>query len=218
MYPLTDLHEERLERVVSVLRGSGARRVLDLGCGVGLLLQRLVGEPQFTEIVGLESSPEALAEGRLALADALRADDNRLTLLQGSYTEQNERLCGYDAAAMVETIEHVEPGELSNVEQAVFGQYRPGSLFMTTPNSEYNPLFGLAPNQFREEGHRFEWSRARFRRWASGVAQRNGYRVRFGGIGEAHPELGQPSQTALFSLVSSGHWDSLPAHETRQSQ
>lgn len=197
MYPLTDLHEERLERVTSVLLASGARRVLDLGCGVGLLLQRLLEEDQFIELVGLEYSPQALAESRQALAGHLD-DGQRLTLLQGSFTDKNEQLAGYDAAAMVETIEHIEPGQLGNAEQAVFGQYRPATVFVTTPNVEYNPLFGLLPGEFREQDHRFEWSRPKFRKWAHGVAQRNGYRVRFGGIGETHDELGQPTQTALF--------------------
>lgn len=198
MYELTDLHETRLTRVTDVLRATGAKRVLDLGCGVGLLLQCLLRETQFSELVGLEQCPDALAECRGTLA-SMPESAGRLTLLQGSYAESQPMLKGYDAAVMIETIEHIEPGQLTNVERTVFGELCPGVLFITTPNADFNPLYGLSPGQFRETDHKFEWSRRRFRRWASGAAERNGYQVRFGGIGEQHETLGQPTQTALFT-------------------
>ncbi len=201
MTQMTGLHEERLEKAVSVLRATGASRILDLGCGSGMLLYRLLREAQFTEVIGLERSAVSLAQARVMLDTHLKAEHPRLSLLQGSYTVCNPRLAGFDAAAMVETIEHVPPGQLSTVERAVFSQYCPRHIYMTTPNSEYNPLLGLYAGEFREEDHQFEWCRARFRRWATGVAQRNGYRVVFSGIGEAHPELGAPTQAALFSRL-----------------
>lgn len=198
MTQMTSLHEERLDFVFRRLKATGARRVLDLGCGSGSLLYRLLADPQFEEVVGLEDSGVSLQLARSSLANHLHGDRRRLTLVRGSYAEGNPRLAGYDAAAMVETIEHVHPEQLSRVERAVFGEYRPGCLLMTTPNREYNPLFDLGPGEFREEDHKFEWDRMKFRRWASGVAARNGYEVQFGGIGESHPDLGQPTQTAFF--------------------
>ncbi len=104
-------------------------------------------------------------------------------------------------------IEHVPPRELSTLERAVFGVYRPGIVVITTPNADYNPLFELGPGEFRDPDHRFEWGRDKFRQWVSGVAERNGYRVRIGGIGDAHPDLGAPTQRALFELAS---WSDRP--------
>ncbi|MEX1197441.1 MAG: methyltransferase [Pseudohongiellaceae bacterium] len=196
----TVLHEVRLDHVLHRIRASGARRVLDLGCGSGQLLHRLAIEEQFEEIVGLESSPMALMEARQLLASHPQAPFPRVTLLNGSYTEPQPSLQGYDAAAMVETIEHIKPELLSAVERVVFAQMRPGVIFMTTPNREYNPLFDLRPGEFREADHKFEWDRARFGQWARGVAWRNGYRVVMGGVGEEDPEFGAPTQTAYFSL------------------
>lgn len=200
MTQMTSLHEYRLDYVAQVLKHSGARRVLDLGCGSGSLLYRLLAEPQFEEVVGLEQSGLSLAQARGSLAEHLAVDSSRLKLLAGSYMDRNPRLVDFDAAAMVETIEHVYPQQLSRVELTVFGYYRPRMLYMTTPNSEYNPLFDLEPGEMREEDHKFEWTRAKFQQWGRGVAQRNGYKVTFGGIGDFHPDLGQPTQTALFQL------------------
>ncbi len=194
------LHEVRLEQVLRRLKGSGARRVLDLGCGSGQLLYRLAGERQFEDIVGLEVCSHSLRQAREMLADHLKGDMGRVTLLNGSYTQPQPTLTGYDVAAMVETIEHIKPELLSAAEQSVFGQMRPRSVFLTTPNREYNPLFDVRPGEFREPDHKFEWDRGRFNQWAFGVARRNGYRVVIGGIGDEDPELGYPTQTAWFSL------------------
>lgn len=201
MTQMTSLHETRLDHVFQRIKATGATRVLDLGCGSGSLLYRLLGDKQFVDVVGLEASGESLLQARSMLADHLQAQPTRLRLLGGSYAEAQPSLVGYDAATMVETIEHVKPEALSNVERAVFGQMRPNLLYMTTPNREYNPLFDLAPGKFREEDHKFEWDRAKFRRWATGVAQRNAYSVTFGGIGDFHSELGQPTQTAFFEKL-----------------
>ncbi|MEX2476352.1 methyltransferase domain-containing protein [Marinobacter sp.] len=199
MTQMTSLHEERLDFVCRTLKSTGAQRVLDLGCGSGSLLYRLLANEQFEEVVGLEDSGLSLQQARSILAPYLDETPPRVRLIRGSYAESNPALAGYQAAAMVETIEHVRPEQLSQVERAVFGEYRPGCLFMTTPNREYNPLFDLAPGEFREEDHKFEWDRLKFQRWARGVAERNGYEVRFGGIGEFVPDVGHPTQTAFFT-------------------
>lgn len=201
MEGISVLHEIRLDHVLRRICATGARRVLDLGCGSGLLLHRLAVEKQFEKIVGLESCSRALTKARHLLAEHPQAPFPQLTLINGSYSEVQPALCDYDVAAMVETIEHVKPGLLSAVEQSVFGQMRPRVIYLTTPNREYNPLFGLRPGEFREADHKFEWDRAKFAQWVFGVARRNGYRAVLGGIGDEDPELGPPTQTAYFTLI-----------------
>ena len=191
----TELHEQRLERVVSWLRGEGARSVVDFGCGRGILLERLMREPGLGRLLGVESSREALA---MARQDVLANRDGDVELLNGSFTDPGLSIGEFDAGVMLETIEHVNPGELSGVEQAVFATFRPGFLILTTPNAEYNPLLGLPPGAFRDPDHRFEWNRARFRQWCRRMAERHEYRVTFQGIGEQDPDLGTPTQAALF--------------------
>lgn len=176
----------------------GAERVLDLGCGSGSLLRRLLAHDRFARIVGLDTSLEALS-----LAEELRTgpediEPGRLSLRHGSFTTPDEDLRGFDAAVMVETIEHVDPGQLSLVERAVFGRLRPGLVVITTPNREYNELYGLARGELRHPDHRFEWDRARFRSWASGVGGRNGYTVEVEAVGPVNAWLGAPTQMAVF--------------------
>lgn len=196
-----DLHQQRLKRVVQLIKAGGAPRVLDLGCGSGGLLQYLLRDTQFERVVGLELSGELLAQAKLRLEDLPAVTAGRLELICGSYADPHPSLVGFEAAAMVETIEHVPPEGLSKVERAIFAGLRPALLVMTTPNREYNPLYDMGPGELRDPDHKFEWDRARFRDWAQGVARRNGYRVRFSGVGEMHSHLGQPTQLATFALA-----------------
>ena len=201
-----NLHEQRLAAVVGVITESGARRVLDLGCGSGKLLAELVKERGLERIVGLDVSHRSLetAARRLHLDTMAPRQRERLELLHGSLTYRDGRLRGFDAAALVEVIEHLDPPRLGAFEQALFGYARPGTVIVTTPNAEYNVLFdGLPAGRLRHADHRFEWTRAQFAAWAEGVAARHGYRTELSGIGPegAGPDgtsVGCPSQLAVF--------------------
>jgi 3' terminal RNA ribose 2'-O-methyltransferase Hen1 len=194
----TELHALRLHAVCAALRAGGARSVADLGCGDGALMHRLLAEPAYLRLVGVDSSMAAL--GRLERsADPAMLAPGRLTLVHGSFTAAHAQLAGVEAVAMVETIEHVEPGQLSRVERHVFCGLQPRTVVVTTPNQEYNELFGMAPGQMREPGHRFEWSRQRFRAWAGGVALRQAYALTITGIGPEDVHRGSPTQMAVFS-------------------
>ena len=194
------LRDQRLGTVQAVLKGSGARRVLDLGCGAGALLERLIRDG-FEEIVGVDVSPRALeiAHRRLKLDRLPEGRRERITLLQSPLTYRDKRLRGYDAAALVEVIEHFDPPRLEAAEQNVFGSARPSTVVVTTPNAEYNVRWETLPaGDFRHPDHRFEWTRAEFAAWADGVAARHGYAVRFLPIGPDDTEVGSPTQMAVF--------------------
>jgi 3' terminal RNA ribose 2'-O-methyltransferase Hen1 len=195
------LNDQRLEAVVTVLRESGARRVLDLGCGEGKLLRALLQDDAFTEVVGVDVSHRCLeiARERLdRLPDPLR---ERARLLHGALTYRDRRLAGYDAAAVVEVVEHLDPPRLAAFGRVLFECARPHTVVLTTPNAEYNVKFdGLAAGAFRHRDHRFEWTRAEFRAWADGVARRFGYAVRFAPVGPEDPAVGPPTQMGVFAL------------------
>lgn len=194
----TELHKQRIRAVLDGLRQVEASSVLDLGCGEGELLAELLDEDRFERIVALDSCAAALLRARQRLGRALTRGDGRVQLMRGSFTNPDPALMGFDAAVLLETIEHVEPHELSRVERAVFHGYRPRVVFVTTPNRDYNALYDLGSGERRHADHRFEWTRSKFEAWSKGVAERNGYKVFFVGIGDCHPRLGCPTQMARF--------------------
>jgi 3' terminal RNA ribose 2'-O-methyltransferase Hen1 len=195
------LNEQRLGAVVAALRASGARRVLDLGCGAGLLLRELLMDRQFEEIVGLDVSIRTLeaAQRRLKVDRLPTMQANRLKLIHGSLMYRDRRLEGFDAAAVVEVVEHLDPPRLSAFERVLFEFARPRTVVLTTPNREYNVTWETLPaGQFRHPDHRFEWTRQEFQEWAQAVAGRFGYAVRFLPVGPEHPTLGPPTQMGVF--------------------
>ncbi|SON62300.1 Ubiquinone biosynthesis O-methyltransferase [Mycobacterium simulans] len=195
------LAAERCRVVLDVLRAAGASRVADLGCGDGRLVRDLLADPSFALIIGADVSATALAyaERRLNVAEMSQRQSSRLRLFQSSLTYRDERLAGLDAAVLMEVIEHVDPPRLPALARSVFGAARPGLVLVTTPNAEHNVRFaGLAHGAFRHPDHRFEWTRPEFRSWASGVASAYGYGVRFLPVGDDDPEVGPPTQLAVF--------------------
>jgi 3' terminal RNA ribose 2'-O-methyltransferase Hen1 len=195
------LNDKRHGAVVAVLRAAGAKRIVDLGCGSGKLLRSLLEEPTFERIVGVDISYAALetAKSRLRLERMPPMQRERVELFQTALTYRDKRLAGFDAAAAVEVIEHLDEPRLRSFERVVFGAAHPATVVVTTPNREYNAKFeGLPAGRFRHRDHRFEWTRAEFEGWAGRVAAEHGYSVRFLPVGPEDAELGAPTQMAVF--------------------
>ncbi|MBB2944909.1 3' terminal RNA ribose 2'-O-methyltransferase Hen1 [Actinoplanes lutulentus] len=198
------LAEQRREAVLLALTEAGASRVLDLGCGGGALLAALLKQRGFTEIVGADVSSRALEQAarRLRLDQLPERQKDRIRLIQTALTYRDDRLRGFDAAVLMEVIEHLDESRLPALEAAVFGHARPGAVVVTTPNVEYNVHYeGLTG--MRHSDHRFEWTRAEFAGWAERVAAEHGYSVTFRGVGEDHETTGAPTQLALFKINTS---------------
>lgn len=189
---MTWVHDRRLDAVLSALRSLVAETILDLGCGDGPLLVRLAHEPGVRRIVGLDISAAALEALRAALRAAPEEARGKVELVHGSMIGPMRAFTGFDAAVLVETIEHLEPDRLSQLERALFRDMRPASAIITTPNSDFNARLGVPGHRMRHRGHRFEWSGARFGAWAAGAARRNGYEVSVEDVAGA-------TQMALFS-------------------
>jgi 3' terminal RNA ribose 2'-O-methyltransferase Hen1 len=195
------LAEQRRDTVLAVLRGTGAASVVDLGCGEGKLLPALLEDPAYRRILGVDVSHRSLeiAARRLRLEQLPDRARERIALRQSSLTYRDAGLTGFDAAVLMEVIEHVDPPRLGALEHTVFAAARPGAVLVTTPNVEYNVRYELPAGAIRHADHRFEWTRAEFRGWADQVAARHGYTVRFEPVGPVDAEVGPPTQLALFT-------------------
>jgi 3' terminal RNA ribose 2'-O-methyltransferase Hen1 len=202
------LNEQRVGAVMAAIRACGAKRVLDLGCGEGKLLRELLKDRQFAEIVGMDVSIRSLetARDRLKLDRLADQQASRIRLIHGSLMYRDRRLEGFDAAAVVEVIEHLDPPRLAAFERAVFEFARPETVVVTTPNREYNVTWeNVGAERLRHPDHRFEWTRSEFQCWADGIAGRFGYSVRFVPVGPVDEAAGAPTQMAVFNRSEARH-------------
>ncbi|MBP2320860.1 3' terminal RNA ribose 2'-O-methyltransferase Hen1 [Kibdelosporangium banguiense] len=192
---------QRRDSVIAVLKEVNAHKVLDLGCGGGALLRELIKEPSFTEIVGVDVSARALEVAARRFERTPERVRQRLTLRQSALTYVDQSLAGFDAAVLMEVIEHVDEPRLPALEHSVFGAAKPATVIVTTPNVEYNIRFPTLPEgKLRHADHRFEWTRAQFRTWADSVAERYDYTVRYLPVGDDDPEAGPPTKLAVFEV------------------
>ncbi|MBM7515652.1 3' terminal RNA ribose 2'-O-methyltransferase Hen1 [Nocardioides nitrophenolicus] len=194
------LNRQRHEAVLAAIAELGARSVIDLGCGPGQLLDRLLKAPGIERVAGCDVSTRSLqyAARRLHVDRMSERQAGRLELFQGALTYEDPRFAGYDVAVLMEVVEHVDPPRLPALERVVFGAARPGAVLVTTPNRDYNVLYeGLTGR--RHPDHRFEWDRAEFADWCARVAATHGYAVEHRGVGDVDGTHGSPTQLAVFT-------------------
>ena len=198
---LDNQQELRLQTAESLLIKLQAKTILDLGCGKGDLIARLHSNPQFKKLVGVDTSGQVLAIAKEILNHPFNS--SHISLVHSCLTDLNQEYAHFDAAVLLEIIEHIHPNQLSPIETAVFQNLKPMHIIMTTPNKDYNPIHGLTDKQMRHHDHKFEWGRLKFRKWAEGIARRNHYNVTFEDVGYSHFNLGSSTQLALFSNLNS---------------
>jgi 3' terminal RNA ribose 2'-O-methyltransferase Hen1 len=197
------LHNQRLNLVTEEIIKADAKTVVDLGCGEGKLLQRLIPIQGISKIVGMDISFQTLqaAKRRLHMENMSAIQLKRIDLIHGALTYRDKRIEGFDCATLVEVIEHLDEPRLEALERVVFEFAKPKTVILTTPNGEYNIMYeNLVNGHFRHNDHRFEWSRKEFKEWAFRVANTNGYEVTFENVGEEDEKVGSPSQMATFRL------------------
>lgn len=196
------LNEQRLGTVVDAVLAANPNTVVDLGCGEGNLMQRLADEPSIGHLIGADVSLRALnrTEKRLRLEQRPERQKPKVELRHSSLTYRDTRLAGLDVACLIEVIEHLDPPRLDAVEPILFAECRPKTVIVTTPNRDYNELFAMAEGALRHRDHRFEWTRAEFTNWCDAIGENYGYSYTVQPIGPVDPNLGAPTQMAVFTL------------------
>lgn len=199
-----NLHEIRLKKVVDVLCENNISSVVDLGCGEGKLLKLLLNKSNFKKILGMDVSYRCLeiAKKRLYFDTLPEKKKNRIELIQGSLMYRDERLNNFEAACVVEVIEHLDKSRLAAFERVVFEFAKPKLVVITTPNREYNVLFEeLQAGEFRHKDHRFEWTRDEFKAWANNICDKYNYNVEFANVGSVDENHGAITQMGIFKKI-----------------
>jgi 3' terminal RNA ribose 2'-O-methyltransferase Hen1 len=196
------LNQQRMEAVFNVLKANGVQKIVDLGCGEGKLLKLLLKEPTFQSILGMDVTYRSLEIAQERVLDKLPTHQKgRLQLIQGSLNYRDVRIAGYDAATVIEVIEHMELDRLKAFGRVLFEFAQPRIAIVTTPNVEYNVKFENLPvGKLRHPDHRFEWTRSEFQTWANVICDKYKYSVSFESIGEIDAEVGSPTQMAIFTV------------------
>lgn len=197
-----NLNQERHGTVLSVLKSFNAESVLDVGCAEGRFLNLLLKERQFKKIVGMDVAVRSLeiAAERLRMDRLPTLQKERINLIHGSLMYRDKRLSGFDAATVIEVIEHLESYRLAAFERVMFEYAAPKLVVVTTPNVEYNVMWeSLTPGKFRHPDHRFEWTRQQFQEWAKRVAGQYNYDLRFLPVGAEDAKVGSPTQMGIFT-------------------
>ncbi|KAJ0065358.1 hypothetical protein NL108_007563, partial [Boleophthalmus pectinirostris] len=210
MQPLFNppLHKQRHQFVVDFIKKYKTKKVMDLGCGECILLKQLKFHREIELLVGVDINGAKVKKKGYALAplstDYLQPGFEQLCveLYQGSVTEPDSRLRGFDLAVSIELIEHLVLPDVERFSEVLFGYMAPVHVIISTPNSEFNPLFpGLTG--FRHPDHKFEWTRAQFQTWAQRVCVDFGYEVEITGVGL--PPGGRQEQVGFCSQIAVFH-------------
>ncbi|XP_057988172.1 small RNA 2'-O-methyltransferase isoform X2 [Hevea brasiliensis] len=214
------LSKQRVEYAVQHIKQSCATTLVDFGCGSGSLLDSLLDYPTSLEkIVGVDISQKSLSRAAKILHSKLSTKSDTsiksAVLYDGSITDFDFRLCGFDIGTCLEVIEHMEEDQACMFGDIALNYFRPKILIVSTPNYEYNVILQRSsltnpeedPDEktesqscrFRNHDHKFEWTREQFNKWATELANRHNYSVEFSGVGgSADAEPGFASQIAVF--------------------
>ena len=111
----------RVTRAVRALP-SGARTVLDVGCGPGLLLGALARELPHAQCTGIEIDPEATK-----VAEQLHP---HCRIVTGDFLTEAATFSDFDAVCTVDVLEHIAQSELLPFTRALFGALRPGGALV----------------------------------------------------------------------------------------
>ena len=134
--PLHELNPARLKYVADRVALQGAR-VLDVGCGAGLLSEALAGEG--AEVTALDLSPELIDVARLHLLESGRRVDYRLVSVEDLAAQMPG---AFDAVTCMEMLEHVpDPG---SVLRACAGLLKPGGTLFVSTLDRTPQAFGAA--------------------------------------------------------------------------
>ncbi|XP_037682413.1 small RNA 2'-O-methyltransferase [Choloepus didactylus] len=199
------LYRQRYQYIKDLVEQHKPKKVADLGCGDTSLLWILKFHKCIELLVGVDTDEDKLRWKEYKLSpvsgDYIKPRELTMTvtLYHGSAVERDSRLLGFDLITCIELIEHLDSKDLAKFPEVVFGFFSPAMIVISTPNSEFNPLFPAVT--LRDSDHKFEWNRIQFQTWALDVANLYNYSVEFTGLGKppaGAENVGYCTQIGIF--------------------
>ncbi|KFO88673.1 Small RNA 2'-O-methyltransferase [Buceros rhinoceros silvestris] len=181
------LSKQRYQFIKDVVGKYKPKKVADLGCADCTLLWMLKFCPCIEVLAGLDICASVMQQNIPSYYLQPSERSLTITLHHGSVAYKDPSMLDFDLVTCIELIEHLEEPELKKFPEVVFGFMAPSIVVISTPNSEFNPLFPRV-KLLRHPDHKFEWTRAQFQSWALETARCYDYSVEFTGVG--HPPTG----------------------------
>jgi 2-polyprenyl-3-methyl-5-hydroxy-6-metoxy-1,4-benzoquinol methylase len=146
---LAPARRQRFELTIATvqrLADTRRARVLDAGCGDGLLAEAIARRNPTWRIVGLDASPTMLTQARARLASA---GLENIELVEGNLTEELGG-AGYDVVLAIECLSEIEEDTraLHVLAHAVAPE---GLLVVQVPERDWRPVLRGSPRTWRHE-------------------------------------------------------------------
>ncbi|WAQ81527.1 hypothetical protein PtA15_1A869 [Puccinia triticina] len=194
------VRKERLARIEEVVKATPELDYyqrdlhLELLIGVDLDEERLERVQETLKLTNQKAQPDVLNPHS-------RWEPLRVELWSGDLAVNNERFKGLECVVMSEVIEHLFPHQLEQSIPLLFGSYQPQWIVITTPNHEFNQYIdqyssaetrshhrfldptGATDRYFRDDDHKFEWTRDEFKTWCETIGSTYGYDYELSGCG-----------------------------------
>ncbi len=193
------LGELRYQEFAHRIELLGIRDVVDMGAGEGRLLKLLVQMPSLEQITACEPTESGLTVMRKRVEQWKMNSEVQVepTIIQSSLFYKDERIINRECIVLCEVIEHIDRGRIDGVMNTLLSYSRPKYLILSTPNVEYNEVYNM-DRTLRHTDHRFEMTREEFRQFISVHSREQGYLCEFTGVGDEHPNYGQPTQMTIL--------------------
>ena len=235
------LYRQRYNCLIKLIQIHKITKLVDFGCAELKFLKAITNsnEPclqRLTNLVGVDLDQDLLEDYKFLMKPSQMQCVNKrlrrfgIDLFAGSVADRDIRVKEiledatpddhYESKtliSMIELIEHLNPDTLETFPKNMFNFLSPDFFFISTPNSDFNCIFGPDFNDpeksnhpgFRHDDHKFEWSREEFKNWCEEMVEMyDNYEVEYIdelGHTDASERLkvGPCSQAALFRKKSS---------------
>lgn len=146
------------------------RPILEIGCGEGFYTCSFAQRLRPLPFVAIDTDEDVLAKTRHRCITTKGLDNVSFHASLDAFLAAGAGAVGSIEYSVLlsEVIEHVSQEDAASLIQTVLRDVRFREFIITTPNSDFNPLY-LMDTPFRHDDHKFELGTVDFQAWANGL-------------------------------------------------